>query len=167
MTDIPIKIQFVKSLSNLKPSRVIVVKPDNATDFQLYITDKTGIPFPIKDNTVSGAISNVINTDGNLSVSGSSIKTINLSSSILAIINGAIQSGDNTSATAVSGNQLVTDDSWSATTTAANVRQRRDLTVQTHSAFTGNTELFIAVRKRVLSGSGMRALEFLLTFEEQ
>ena len=77
------------------------------------------------------------------------------------------ESADATAATAVSGNQLVTNDSWSATTTSTNVRQRRNLTVQPHSAFTGNTELFIAIRKRVLSGSGIRALEFLLTFEEQ
>ena len=77
------------------------------------------------------------------------------------------ESADATASTAVSGNQLVANDSWPATTTATNTRQRRNLSIQPHSAFTGNTELFIAVRKRVLSGSGMRALEFLLTFEEQ
>lgn len=77
------------------------------------------------------------------------------------------ESADATASTTVSGNQLVTNDSWPATTTGAFTRQRKNLSIQPHSAFTGNTELFIAVRKRVLSGSGMRALEFLLIFEEQ
>lgn len=97
MTDIPIQIQFVKSLHNLKPSRIIVVKPDNATEFQLYVTDKSGIPFPIKDDTATGTIANIINTDGNISISGGAIKTINLSASILSVINSALQSGDNIS----------------------------------------------------------------------
>ena len=39
VTDTPIKIQIVKSLSNLKPSRMIAVKADNESSFSLYVTD--------------------------------------------------------------------------------------------------------------------------------
>lgn len=100
MTDIPIKIQFVKSLSNLKPSRMIAVKTDGDDSFLLYVTDKTGIPYPLKDNTGGGGggtIEAIINTDGNLTITGTTTKTINVSSSLLLLINSALQAGDNIS----------------------------------------------------------------------
>ena len=53
-TDTPIKIQIVKSLSNLKPSRMIAVKADNESSFSLYVTDKNGVPYPLKDISGSG-----------------------------------------------------------------------------------------------------------------
>lgn len=95
MTEVPIKIRFSKSLNNLLPSRLIVVKPDNASDFQLYITDKSGNPFPLKDE--GGVINSIINTDNNLVITGTEDKTINISPALLSVINSALQSGDNIS----------------------------------------------------------------------
>ena len=91
MTDIPIKIQFVKSLSNLKPSRMIAVKADGDTTFTLYVTDKNSIPYPLKDLTGSGGIVNVSNTDGNLVITGLNNKVINISPTLLSLINSALQ----------------------------------------------------------------------------
>lgn len=94
-TEIPIKIQFVKSLSTTQPSRIVVVKADGDTAFSLWVTDKTGIPYPLKDlqNNVI-----ITNTDGNLQITSSSTNTnINLESSILTTINSALQSGGNIS----------------------------------------------------------------------
>ena len=94
-TEIPIKIQIVKSLSTANPSRIVAVKADNESAFSLFVTDKTGIPYPLKDlqNNVI-----ITNTDGNLQITSSSTSTnINLASSILATINSALQSGDNIS----------------------------------------------------------------------
>lgn len=95
MTEIPIKIQFLKTLYNLKPSRMIVVKGDSDTDFKLYVTDKQGIPFPIKD--LSGQTVTIQNTDGNIDVTGTTNITLNISPTLLATINSALQSGDNIS----------------------------------------------------------------------
>ena len=95
MTEVPIKIRFSKSLNNLLPSRFIVVKPDNASDFQLYITDKLGNPFPLKDE--GGVINSIINTDNNLVITGADNKVINLAPALLSVINSALQSGDNIS----------------------------------------------------------------------
>lgn len=97
MTTIPIKIQIVKSLSNLKPSRLIVVKADNEAEFSLYVTDKTGIPYPIKDESSVGGILNILNTDGFLDITGGTTKTINLDTDLVNLINSALQSGDNVS----------------------------------------------------------------------
>ena len=81
MTEVPIKIRFSKSLNNLLPSRLIVVKPDSASDFQLYITDKSGNPFPLKDE--GGVINSIINSDGNLIITGTEDKIINISPALL------------------------------------------------------------------------------------
>lgn len=94
-TETPIKIQIVKTLSTTSPSTIVAVKADGDNGFSLFVTDKTGIPYPLKDlqNNVI-----ITNTDGNLQITSSSTSTnINLASSILATINSALQSGDNVS----------------------------------------------------------------------
>jgi len=96
VTDTPIKIQIVKSLSNLKPSRMIAVKGDSESSFSLYVTDKNGVPYPLKDLQGSGTLS-LTNTDGNLTITGTNDKVINISSSLLSVINSALQSGANIS----------------------------------------------------------------------
>lgn len=53
MSDIPIKIQIVKSLSTAKPSRIVAVKADGDSHFELFVTDKNGLPFPLKDESGS------------------------------------------------------------------------------------------------------------------
>ena len=99
-TETPIKIQIVKTLSTASPSRIVAVKADGDTAFSLWVTDKTGIPYPLKDNTGGGGggtIEAIINTDGNLTITGTTTKTINVSSSLLLLINSALQAGDNIS----------------------------------------------------------------------
>ena len=91
----PIYFYKTKNLSNLKPSSLVAVKTDGDTTFSLYVTDNSGIPYPLKDlqNNVI-----ITNTDGNLQITSSSTSTnINLASSILATINSALQNGDNIS----------------------------------------------------------------------
>ena len=95
-TCIPIKIQLVKTLSNLLPSRMIAVKGDGEQDFSLYVTDKNGTPFPLKYNS-EGLIQSIINTDGNLDITGSTEITINVNQDLLDVINSALQPGDNIS----------------------------------------------------------------------
>lgn len=90
-TDTPIKIQIVKSLSNLKPSRMIAVKADNESSFSLYVTDKVGVPYPLKDLQGSGGITTLINTDGNLVITGVNNKVINIAPALLSLINSALQ----------------------------------------------------------------------------
>ena len=101
----PIKIQIVKSLSNLKPSRIIAVKKDAELDFSLYITDINGVPYPIKNNVAVAGVDSIINTDGTLNVVGSSNIVINIDSTLLATINSALQSGANIS-------ELVNDEGY-------------------------------------------------------
>jgi len=95
----PIYFYKTDSLSNLKPNSLIALKLAGGLDFSLYVTDKTGIPYPLKDNTGGGGgiIEAIINTDGNLSITGTTTKIINVSSSLLLLINSALQSGDNIS----------------------------------------------------------------------
>jgi hypothetical protein len=94
----PIKIQIVKTLSNLQPSRVVVVKGDNESKFSLYVTDKNGIPYPIDNSPdLTDFIKDIKNTDGNLVITGFATKTINVSPALLSIINSAIQPGGNVS----------------------------------------------------------------------
>lgn len=97
VTDTPIKIQIVKSLSNLKPSRMIAVKADNESSFSLYVTDINGVPYPLKDLQGSGGITTLTNTDGNLVITGANSKVINIAPALLSVINSALQSGDNIS----------------------------------------------------------------------
>ena len=97
VADTPIKIQIVKSLSNLKPSRMIAVKADNESSFSLYVTDKNGVPYPLKDLQGSGGITGLTNTDGNLVITGANSKVINIAPALLSVINSALQSGANIS----------------------------------------------------------------------
>ena len=96
----PIYFYKTDSLSNLKPNSLIALKLTGGLDFSLWVTDKTGIPYPLKDNTGGGGggtIEAIINTDGNLTITGTTTKTINVSSSLLLLINSALQAGDNIS----------------------------------------------------------------------
>ncbi len=123
MTETPIKIQLVKSLSNLKPSRIIAVKGDGDSDFLLYITDKTGVPFPLRDNTGIGGIVSLSNTDGNLIITGVDNKVINVSSSLLSTINSALQSGDNIS-------ELVNDEGFINHTDLSTIQNSTNVIIQ-------------------------------------
>jgi hypothetical protein len=110
VTDTPIKIQIVKSLSNLKPSRMIAVKGDSESSFSLYVTDKNGVPYPLKDLQGISGITGITNTDGNLVITGADNKIINLAPALLSTINSALQSGANIS-------ELVNDEGFIVTET--------------------------------------------------
>ena len=105
-TDTPIKIQIVKSLSNLKPSRMIAVKADNESSFSLYVTDKVGVPYPLKDLQGSGGITTLENTDGNLVITGVNNKVINIAPALLSLINSALQPEDENTIEKVSAENI-------------------------------------------------------------
>ena len=98
MTDIPIKIQFVKTLSNSKPSRIVAVKADGSPYFELYVTDRQGVAFPIKDESGAGGITNITSSGNTITITGNSTtKNLEINSSILTLINSSVQAGDNIS----------------------------------------------------------------------
>lgn len=73
------------------------VKASPSSEVSGYITDLQGVPYPLKDISGSGGIQTITNTDGNISITGSGNIIINISPSLLSVINSALQSGDNIS----------------------------------------------------------------------
>ena len=92
----PIYFYKTKNLSNLKPSSLVAVKTEGGTTFSLYVTDNSGLPYPLK-GSVGGTITAIQNTDGKLVITGNETKTINISSSLLYLIESALKLGDNIS----------------------------------------------------------------------
>ena len=86
----------VTSLAGIKPNSIVALKVPNENKFELYVSDVNGVPYPLK--TISGgAIQSIVNTDGNISITGSNNLTINIAPSLLSVINSALQAGDNIS----------------------------------------------------------------------
>ena len=83
--------------SNPTPDSIYWVKGSSASDVVGYITDRNGVPYPLKDLQGSGGITTLINTDGNLVITGANSKVINIAPALLSVINSALQSGDNIS----------------------------------------------------------------------
>ena len=73
------------------------VKASPSSEVSGYITDLQGVPYPLKDLQGSGGITTLINTDGNLVITGANNKVINIAPALLSVINSALQSGDNVS----------------------------------------------------------------------
>ena len=73
------------------------VKASPSSEVSGYITDLQGVPYPLKDLQGSGGITTLINTDGNLVITGANNKVINIAPALLSVINSALQSGDNIS----------------------------------------------------------------------
>ena len=73
------------------------VKASPSSEVSGYITDLQGVPYPLKDLQGSGGITTLINTDGNLVITGANSKVINIAPALLSIINSALQSGGNIS----------------------------------------------------------------------
>ena len=73
------------------------VKASPSSDVSGYITDLQGVPYPLKDLQGRGGITTLINTDGNLVITGANSKVINIAPALLSIINSALQSGGNIS----------------------------------------------------------------------
>ena len=90
-----VKSYKVKTLpSNPTPNSIYWVKASLNSEVSGYITDLQGVPYPLKD--LNGIVG-LTNTDGNLVITGTNNKVINLSTSLLTAINSALQSGDNIS----------------------------------------------------------------------
>ena len=83
--------------SRPSPDSIYWVKGSSASDVIGYITDRNGVPYPLKDISGSGGITTLTNTDGNLVITGADNKVINLAPTLLSVINSALQSGDNVS----------------------------------------------------------------------
>lgn len=90
-----VKSHKVKQLgSKLDPNAIYWVQASANLPIEGFITDIQGVPYPLKDISGSGEITN---TDGNLVIIGASNKVINIAPALLSIINSALQSGDNIS----------------------------------------------------------------------
>ena len=87
-----VKSHKVKQLSSrLDPNAIYWVKGSSASDVVGYITDRQGVPYPLKDLQGSGGITTLTNTDGNLVITGADNKVINLAPALLSVINYALQ----------------------------------------------------------------------------
>lgn len=88
----------VNSLSNLKPDSIVALKVQGEQKFELYVTDLQGVPYTLNSITGGGGgIQTITNSDGNISIDGTENLVINISPSLLSLINSALQSGDNIS----------------------------------------------------------------------
>ena len=83
--------------SRPSPDSIYWVKGSSASDVIGYITDRNGVPYPLKDISGSGGITTLTNTDGNLVITGVNNKVINIAPALLTLINSALQSGGNIS----------------------------------------------------------------------
>ena len=94
-----IKLYKAKSILDVtEKDSLYCLKADNETEFKIVVTDLNGNPVNLKDLTGgSGSITNVINTDGTITVTGSTIKDIKLSTVLYNLIQSALQNGANIS----------------------------------------------------------------------
>ena len=94
------EIEFIK-ITNINQAvgknKMYLLKLPNENTCSLIITDLNGVRVPLKDLQGSGGITTLINTDGNLVITGANSKVINIAPALLSIINSALQSGGNIS----------------------------------------------------------------------
>lgn len=91
------KVKTLPSASSIKPNSVYYVKATPSSDVLTYITDITGIPFPLRDLSSVTPVQSLSNLDGTITVTGATNIIINISASTMSIINSALQNGDNVS----------------------------------------------------------------------
>jgi len=109
-TGIEVKNYKLKALPNKPiPNAILYIKADGDSAISTYITDVNGIPYPLKDD---GSITNpgvqtVFNTDGTISIIGTTDVKISIQSDILDTINSAVQPEDLPSTKVQFNNQLV------------------------------------------------------------
>ena len=95
---IEVKHYKVKQLpSSPTPNSIYWVKASTDSEVSGYITDLQGVPYPLKDISGSVGIQSIVNSDGNITITGSDNLAINISPTLLSVINSALQSGDNIS----------------------------------------------------------------------
>jgi len=94
-TGIEVKNYKLKALPNKPiPNAILYIKADGDSAISTYITDVNGIPYPLKDDAPSGGVQSIFNTDGTISVIGTTDVKVSIQSSILNTINSALQPGD-------------------------------------------------------------------------
>lgn len=85
----PIQIYISDSLTNLKPSSLIAYKQPTDSKFKLFATDKNGYIVEM-ESAVSSSITNVLNTDGYINVTGGYTKVINIDDSLFLEIQNVV-----------------------------------------------------------------------------
>lgn len=70
------------------PNSIFFVKGKNDSEMEVYVTSANGFAVPLK------GIKDVISSSGNITVTGTDVKNINIAPSLLAIIQNAISAGD-------------------------------------------------------------------------
>lgn len=95
MTNKEVKAYKVNSLVGLKPDSFAYLKVPGENTFEIFVTDKEGIPYSLKQ--VSIGVQNIESSDGSITITGISNLDIQVSSALQLLINSALQSGDNTS----------------------------------------------------------------------
>jgi hypothetical protein len=90
-----VRVYKVTTLQGVKPNSIVALKIPNQNKFDLFVTDLQGVPYSL--NTPTSGVTNITNTDGNLIINGGTLKNINLSPTILDLINTALRPGDNIS----------------------------------------------------------------------
>ena len=88
------------------PDSIYWVKASVASEVEGYITDRQGVPYPLKDLQGSGGITTLINTDGNLVITGVNNKVINIAPALLTLINSALQPEDENTLEKVSAENI-------------------------------------------------------------
>ena len=88
------------------PDSIYWVKASVASEVEGYITDRQGVPYPLKDLQGSGGITTLINTDGNLVITGVNNKVINIAPALLTLINSDLQPEDVNTIEKISGESI-------------------------------------------------------------
>jgi hypothetical protein len=88
------EIEFIK-INNINQAvgknKLYCLKLPNENVFSLIVTDLNGVRVPLKDLQ---EVSTLVNTDGNLIITGVNNKVINIEPSLVALINSALQPED-------------------------------------------------------------------------
>lgn len=92
-----IRFYAISNISQaIEKDALYAVKGNADSTFKLYVTDLDGNLVPLLANG-SGGIVDIISSNNTISITGTTIKDLTISSTLQAIINSALQSGDNIS----------------------------------------------------------------------
>ena len=93
-----IKFYAISNISQaIEKDALYAVKGELDSAFKLYVTDLDGNLIPLLANGSGGGIVDIISSDNSISITGTTIKNLTVSSTLQSIINTALQNGDNVS----------------------------------------------------------------------
>lgn len=95
MTNKPVYGYKVNTLTGLKPNSFAFLKVENENKFQIYVTNKEGIPYTLKQNETG--ILTISSSDLSIDVNGTVNIDLKVSATLQNLINSALQAGDNIS----------------------------------------------------------------------